>query len=119
MIQSQEKPGQLKNKKSFSGEGVGEKEKRSYLPNIFRTSLRNDLPKFFIKILLAFFPFIGIHLALVRYLRLECHVQVWALQCKEGRNILEPVQWRASRVLRSTGSERAGLVQPGEGEAVG
>lgn len=64
MIQSQEKPGQLKNKKVFAREGVGKKKIRSYLPNIFSTSLRNHLPNFFIQISLAFSPFIGIHLAL-------------------------------------------------------
>lgn len=60
MIQSQEKPGQLKNEKSFcKRDGVGKKEKRSYVPNTFSTSLRNPLPNFFVQIPLEFFPFLG------------------------------------------------------------
>lgn len=117
MIQSQEKPGQLKNKKSFCKREGGKKGKKlctKYLQYFFR----NHLPNYFIQIPLAFSPLIGIHLALVRLLHWECHVQFWALQCEEGINILEPVQWRAP-VPWSTASEGAGLLQPGEWEAVG
>lgn len=62
MIQSQEKPGQLKNEKGslkrWGGRAKKKKEKRSYILDIFSTCLRNLLQNFFIQILLPFFPFI-------------------------------------------------------------
>lgn len=70
MIQSQEKPGQLKNNKAFAKEGVGKKEK-SYLPNKnLQYFLEKSFTNFFMQIPLAFSPFIGIHLALVRHLHM-------------------------------------------------
>lgn len=88
-----------KKEKGFAREGLGEKEKRSYLPNTFSTSLRNHLPTFFIQISLAFSHSIELHLSLVRHVHLECHVQFWSFQCKGSINVLEAVQWRATMGL--------------------